>query len=225
MSPLGKRVSFAALSLAMAMGIAAGGCKKDDKEPETNAASPASGGASASVGQLRTELSRGQRQVDETVAALASLPVQQANLTPALQAMDKEIAETEAQAQVIRDRVRDMQARAATYRVNWEGDTSNITDPELKAAAAQRSAMIQERFDALSKQMLEARDAYQPFIKDLKEVQTYLRNDPTPTAVTGAQNILNRASENGKALSTKLGALVNEVNAMSSQLAPAGTPG
>lgn len=223
MSPLGKTVSYAALCLAMAAGLAASGCKKD-KEPDASP-EPASGGTTSSVGQVRTELQRGQRQVDETVAALTALGAHQANLTPALQTLDREIRETEQQAQVIRDRARDMQARAATYRVQWEGDISEMSDPELRAAATQRSAAVRDRFDALTKTMSETRDAYQPFIKDLKEVQTFLRNDPTPGAVTAAQNIVTRAAESGKTLSTKLGAVISEVNTIASQMAPAGAPG
>ena len=68
--------------------------------------------------------------------------------------------------------------------------------------------------------MAQVSEAYQPFMRDLKELQTYLVNDSTPAAVSAASGFFQKTTASGQTLTTRLDALVAEVNSLAAELAP-----
>jgi hypothetical protein len=214
---------LAAFGLMFILGIALPGCKSDSEEPAPTPA-PAAGQTTAGMSQTRTQLMRGQQQLQATMAALAAVQAPGSNVQQTLAKLGQEIAATEQVAKVISDQSRDMQARAEEYRAKWVEEAAELSSLELRVAAARRSALVRERFAGISQMMTQVSEAYQPFMRDLKELQTYLVNDSTPAAVSAASGFFQKTTASGQTLTTRLDALVTEVNSLAAELAPTTAP-
>ena len=203
---------------AMALAIAAAlmtGCAKDEGRER-------SGKAVTSLRELRGELGDAQKQVDQVMAAASGVQSAQ-DLKPAYEKYKKEVAETEAVAEDARERSQDMQARAAEYQTKWQAEMSKVSSPELKAAAAERAAKVRGRYATISAKAQDVRAAYQPFMRDLKDLQTYLSNDLTPPAVQAAKPVFDKVQTTGQVLKQKLAALQQELDDVAAEMSP--TPG
>jgi predicted nucleic acid-binding Zn-ribbon protein len=179
-----------------------------------------SGKAVGGLKATRDELAAGRKQIDEVLAALDSLQNAQGDLRPAYNKYKDEVKQTEDKAKDIRARAADMRARADEYQQKWQEEMSKVSNPDLKAAAQARSARIRERYSAIAAAADEVRTAYQPFIKDLKDVQTYLSNDLTPAALSAARPVFDKARSAGQKLQAKADTLATEMNDVAADLSP-----
>lgn len=168
----------------------------------------------------RDELAQGRKQIDEVLASLDALQQAQGDLQPAYNKYKDEVKQTEDKAKEIRARAADMRARADEYQRKWQEEMGKVTNPDLKAAANLRSARIRERYSAIASAADEVRAAYQPFIRDLKDVQTYLSNDLTPAGLSGARPVFDKARSAGQKLQAKADTLAAEMNDVAADLSP-----
>ena len=118
-----------------------------------------------------------------------------------------------------------MRARASEYQTKWRQEVSNIDDPALRAAANSRAEKVRERYDGITAKANEARAAYEPFIKQLKGVQTYLSNDLTPAGVQSAGDVFDRATANGKTVGEKIDAVIAELDSVAANFSTTQTAG
>jgi chromosome segregation ATPase len=212
-----SRLIVSVLVIALAACIAAaGGCGSKDKGRERSA--KAVGG----MKETRSEVAAARKQVDEVLAAATGVQSAQSNLAPAYNTYKKEVAEMEKAAEDTRDRWQDMQARGQEYQAKWRAEMATVGSPELKAAAEARAAKVGQRYAEITAKALEARAAYEPFIKDLKDLQTYLSNDLTPAAVQAAAPAFQRVQASGQSLNQKLDALSHELDAVAAEMSPTG---
>lgn len=206
------RIGILALSLGACFATA-GGCASDPGRER-------SAGAVGGLQQTRSELAAARKQVDQVVAAAAAVQSAQGNLAPAYDTYKKEVAETESKAQDVRKRSVDMQARGQEYRAKWRAEMSKVDNPDLKAAADARAAKVEQKYATITAKAQEVRTAYEPFIKDIKDLQTYLSNDLTPAGVQGARPAFDKVRTEGNALNQKLDALQKELDDVAATMAP-----
>jgi chromosome segregation ATPase len=205
-----------ALAACVAVG---GGCGSKDKGRDR--AAKAVGG----MKETRSQVTDARKQVDEVLAAAAGVQSAQANLAPAYEKYKKAVAGMEDAAKDTRERWQDMQARGQEYQAKWKAEMATVDSPELKAAAEARAAKVGQRYAEITAKAQEARAAYEPFIKDLKDLQTYLSNDLTAPAVQAAAPAFQRVQASGQTLNQKLDALSKELDAVAAEMSPAGGGG
>jgi chromosome segregation ATPase len=208
------RISVLALAFAACFGPA-GGCASDPGRTR-------SAGAVEGLQETRTELAATRKQVDEAIAAAAAVQSAQGDLKPAYEKYRKEVAETESRAQNVRKRAADMQERGKEYREKWRSEMSKVDSPELKAAADARAAKLEQRYAGITAKAQAVRTAYEPFMKGLKDLQTYLSNDLTPAAVQAGRPAFDKVRTNGNTLNQKLDALAKELDEVAATMSPGG---
>lgn len=194
--------------------LAVGGCQSDPGQER-------SGKAVTGLRETRKELADASKQVNEAMAAADAVQAAPADLKPAYEKFRKEVAETESAAADARKRAEDMNERAETYQKKWHEEMAKVTNPDLKAAAESRASKVRGRYATISAKAQDVRAAYQPFIKDLKELQTYLSNDLTAPAVQAAKPAFDKAKSSGQVLNQKLAALQQELDDVASEMSPA----
>jgi hypothetical protein len=121
-----------------------------------------------------------------------------------------------------RARWEDMQARSKEYQAKWQAEMSHVTNPELKAAAEARAAKVRGRYDTIQAKAQDAKAAYDPFMRDLKDLQTYLSNDLTTAAVQAAAPVFEKVKASGQLLKQKMDALEQELDDVAAEMSPAG---
>jgi hypothetical protein len=195
------------------------GCSSGSKK---TAGEERSAAAITGVKDTRTELAAGRGQIDRTVAAMNAMRDGQGNLQTEFATFNDEIKKSDAQAEKTRARAADMRARSGQYQTKWREEMSNVEDPALRAAATTRANMVRERFDEIKDKADEARAAYEPFMRQLKSVQTYLSNDLTPAGVQSASAVFDKATADAKVVTQKIDAVIAELDNVASSLTPTG---
>ena len=108
------------------------GCTSDVKSAKTV----------AGLKDLRQELTDGEKQIDNVLAATNALPGAGDNLKSAVDELENQIDETQKEQRIIRDRYTDMRDRAAEYQTNWRNDAQAYDSPELRQAADARADRV-----------------------------------------------------------------------------------
>jgi hypothetical protein len=212
-----------ALIVAMAMTLigvfGTGGCSSGN----------GGGGGSSSVagkqaveGFTKTQeaLSKGQKQVDDLLASMAALSSGK-NLPDANKKFNAEVADLKKSAESARKRYEEMNKKQTAFVKKWQAEMSKLNDPTLKSTLEQRRAAVSANFDKVKSAAAAVRDAYQPFMAKLTEVQKTLAIDLTPQTVAGIKPTLDSATADGQQLKAKIAALQQELSAIQSGLSAA----
>ena len=210
-----ERSVLFAMALAIAAAALAAGCSSKDQGRER------SGKAVGTLKETREELANTQKQIDEVLAAASAVQSGQGDLKSAYDKYKKEVAGTEEAAADVRKRAEDMRARSQEYQAKWQEEMSKVSNPDLKAAAQARAAKVRGRYEMITAKAQDSKAAYEPFIRDLKDLQTYLSNDLTPAAVQAASPVFDKVKASGQVLKQKLDALQKELDDVAAEMSPA----
>jgi len=194
---------------------AAAGCASSDpgRERATKAVS--------GLQDTRGSVAEARKQVDKTITAANQLQSGQGDLSRLYDTYKKEVARLESQAQEAKERSNDMSVRRNEYQQKWAQESATMSSPELRAAAETRSAKVKERYEGITQKGAAVKEAYPPFDKSLKELQTYLSNDLTREGVSAASPMFQKINKEGQSLSTALDALISELDSVSASMSSA----
>ena len=143
-------------------------------------------------------------QVDEMLASLDSLVRAEGDMKPAFKKFSDTIGDTEKMAAKARKSAQSIRDQEAEYFAAWQQEAAAITNPELKAATQARQAEVKNTLGELGASGKKAGDAYDPFIKDMKDIRTYLSNDLTQGGVKRIEPTIQKARQSGTALQKAL---------------------
>jgi hypothetical protein len=195
-----------------------GGCGSSNPGAERSAK------AVAGLRETRDELVASRAQIDKTQAALDRLQTAPGDRRLEFDAYKEQVKATEGQAKSIAERTADMQSRGAEYQQKWAADASQLSDPSLKATVQQRAAKVRGRYVIIGAKGQAARAAYQPYIRDLQDVQTFLSGDLSPAAVQAAGPVFQKARSDGQVLKQKLDDLSAELDTVATELSSGAPP-
>jgi chromosome segregation ATPase len=207
-----KNVFRRTLGLAVALSLGTlVGCSSDKGRDRAQT-------AITSLKDTRTELADASKQVDMTNAALDGLQAPDADLTKQYSNYKTQVAKMEDQALSASNRAAAMRGRAAEYQEKWKDEMAAVTDPTLKAAAEARAAKVRDRFATIQNRSQDIREAYQPYIQQLKEIQVYLSNDLTPASVKAGAPAFTKAKTAGENLKAKIAAGQAELDSVTGEM-------
>ena len=180
-----------------------------------------------SLGSTRQELAKAKGEVQKTNASLDKLAAG-GDLSQTYKQYTQQVAQIKAAGDRSRVRAQDMSERGRLYVANWEKEMDQISNPELKAGAAERRAKVKANYDQIQTAAATTRDAYQPYLRNLQDIQRALANDLTPAGVESAKLAIDKAKTEGQTLVERLDMLIAELDevgaSMSGKPSVAGTP-
>ena len=177
-------------------------------------ASDSSKKAVSSLKGTRDQLVKAKTEVRQANAALDKLAAGR-DVPQAYKAYTKEVADIKAAGDSARARAKDMNARGREYIANWEAETAQITNPDLKAGAAARRATVKENYEKITAAATSTGDAYRPYLQGLQEIQKALAQDLTPGGVEAAKTAMAKTRQDGEALVQQLDSLIAELDNVS----------
>ena len=201
--------TFAAV-LAVGAGslvVTAPGCGSSGGKSESSAK------AVNSLTATRNEIAKAKTQVQQANTALDNLQAG-GDLNKSFSNYTKEVGDIKAAGDRAKGRAKDLQERQKQYIAAWQKETQDVSSPELRASAEARRAKVRESFDKISGAAAGARDAYQPYLKGLQDIQTALKADLTPAGVDAAKPAIMKTKADGEVLMQRLDALVAELDAV-----------
>jgi hypothetical protein len=176
----------------------------------------------ASIAEFRDEIVIIKKEVDATMAALDKI-VTTATTDPrkAFKDFDKAVPRIEDAAKKAKKRSEDMKARGQAYFKDWEKELAGVKNEDIRKLAEDRKTKLQASFDSIKTFMEPARDQFNPWLADLKDLQKYLSNDLTIEGVDAAKELIGKTKTEGQAVQQTLDKVIAELNTIVATLTPA----
>jgi len=162
-------------------------------------------------------------QVEAMLASLDELTQTQGDMRPAFQRFSDTLDDTEKVAARTRRTGQTIREKQADYIAQWQKESAEITNPQIKAATEARQAEVRTKLSNLSQTGRTAGDLYDPFISDMRDIRTYLSNDLTPGGVKKIQPTIEKARQDGAALLKALDEFNRASADVQASLRPTGT--
>ncbi len=123
--------------------------------------------------------------------------------------------------QRVRERREAMQARRDEYITQWQRELETIENPEVKAALIERKKKVAANYDKIATDVSAVRDDYDPFVKNLEEIEKALTLDLNSAGVAALKQPLDQARVDGVRLQASIATLQGELNAIIGRMSPA----
>jgi hypothetical protein len=218
-------------------GFGIGGCASNSSSQAamaTNSA-PAQPAAMSVPGVARTasaadglravsnELSTTRQTIGDTLAALQALSTANGDLLEPFQRVLTLREQLEQDERRMSQRGDEMRTRARDYITNWEVEVYGVEDTDLRAQAEQRRNTVRQNYTRISDTTRALRESFDPFRRDLHDIETFLANDLTPAGVRAASPSIQRANTNGQEVQRRLDAVITELQRVATAMTPAVT--
>jgi hypothetical protein len=176
----------------------------------------------ASIAEFRDEILKVKKEVDSTIVALDKIVTTAAtNPRKAFKDFDKAVPRVDDAAQTAKKRAEDMKARGQAYFNQWEKDLESVNNADIRKLAAERKAKLQETFRSIRGFMEPARDQFNAWLADLKDLQKYLGNDLTIAGVDAAKELIGKTQTEGRGVQQSMDRVIAELNTIVATLTPA----
>jgi hypothetical protein len=205
-----RRAATVGLVLMLSL---AGGCNNMFPAKETKK-------AVRSMKETYEYLGRAAEELQGVNSALDRLPT-----TPDLSAWYKEYTTSEAKlqaaAQDARQRWLDMKDNTQDYIARWDKEIAEAnTTPQVQETMEQRRQRVADSFQKMTDISLQVRDSYQPYVKDLGDIEKALKMDLTQGGVKALEPIIAKTKNDGAVVLERLDALGKELDKLTGRMAP-----
>ncbi len=176
----------------------------------------------ASIAEFRDEIVTIKKEVDATMAALDKIVTTAASdPRKAFKEFDKAVPRIDDAAKKAKKRAEDIKARGQAYFQQWEKELASVNNPEVRQLAEERKAKLQTVFGNIKTTMEPARDQFNAWLADLKDLQKYLSNDLTIGGIDAAKELIGKARTEGQAVQQTMDKVIGELNTIVATLTPA----
>ncbi len=179
--------------------------------------------AVGSLDSTRSELAEGVNQLDKVLETLNQLESKPEELAPAYRRYVSQVRGLESRARSATDRIRDMRVRAAEYSTQWSAANETLSNPELRAAAAERAERVRSKYAEIDAKAQEVRAAYTPLITELLDIETFLTQDLTYAGITSATPVFESAREKAAVVKSRVSELLIQLDQTYTRLSPTTT--
>jgi hypothetical protein len=177
------------------------------------------------IADFREEIVKGKQAIDTTMATLNQIEVQAvSNPRKAYEKFCKDVANLDSVAAKAKKRGQDMKEQGQAYFRQWEMQMAQVKDPAIQKLSQQRQAKLRETFDNIKKYTEPLKAQFDPWMADLKSVQSYLGQDLTVAGVNAAKDIIAKTKAEGREVQKSMDALIAELNSVSATITPANVP-
>jgi ElaB/YqjD/DUF883 family membrane-anchored ribosome-binding protein len=132
--------------------------------------------------------------------------------------LQKEMSEADKKRAEVSARSTEMNAEADKLFKSWEGSTSAIQTPDLRARSEERLKRTQDRFKDLRETGKSAADLYSPMMKTLQDQVTYLGHDLNAAAATSLKPDADKLNAQAQELYAAIDKVTAAANANISKL-------
>src|SRR5262249_14884610 len=141
------------------------------------------------IAEYREVVGKAQNAVQAALTSLAAVGAQSNRSSlEVLTNFSAEVQRLQVGSIQMRARSEAIQARGDAYFEHWNQNLARVKDPEVRALAQQNRPRLQQSFGEIKRLTLEGREAFKPFLSELRHLRTALERDPASLSSTDAQN-------------------------------------
>ncbi len=175
-----------------------------------------------SIAELRDEVLTIKKEVDATLVALDKVVATAASdPRKAYQEFDKAVPRIDDAAKKARKRSEDMKAEGQAYFKQWEKELAAVSNPDIRKLAEERKAELSATFNNIKTTMEPAKQQFNTWLADLKDLQKYFSNDLTVGGIDAAKTLIAKAKTEGQGVQQTLDKVIAELNTVVATLTPA----
>ena len=163
-----------------------------------------------SMGKFGLEVAKVKDSIDHSLKSLETVVASQpADINANVSAYGKSVAALDKQAKVVRERAEEMRSKGDEFFKEWE-PPKNVT-PERRAELTASFAKIKEDMTA-------AKQGFTPFLASLKDIQSYLKVDPSTKGINSMGELVKKAKDHGAQVNASIDAVLTQVNSVRGML-------
>ena len=198
---------------AVASVIAVAGCASKSYDKGTMA-SVATDSAAAQVATVSTK-------VTDTLGALNGLAFKpEGDLRKQFDKFNSAVKDLQVAANDLDAKVAVMQAQGQAYLDNWNNQLAAISSEEIRNLSAQRKATVTTNLATAVYSYELTKGALQPFLLDLRDIQTYLNNDLTASGVAAIKATVAKTKADAVPLRDSIKKLRSDFSELGGSLSP-----
>ena len=194
--------------------VFAGGCAS---EKTTHEASTPNNGI-AEYRQIATVVDQAIRRALNNLSTVGA----QSNRCPPeiLSNFSAEVQRLQVESIQVRERSQAMQARGDAYFEQWHDHMAKVKDPQVRATAEAKRPQLQESFQKIKALSQEGREAFNPFLSDLRQLRNALEKDPTCIDAGVTRDRIKEATQYGEHAQRCVVGIAQELDVMNAMLVP-----
>lgn len=175
--------------------------------------------ATQSMADLESYLGKAKTTIATTMTALDAVQKDAGvNPTKPFGKFTSGVANIQKMADSARERSTVMKARTKEQYDLWMEELAGIQSEDMKAMAEDRRKAAMKSFDAISQVAADVKEAYEPFINHLKDIQVYLANDLNPAGINSLSKQIAQAHKEAGAVQAELDKLIAEIAKVRAQM-------
>jgi hypothetical protein len=140
-------------------------------------------------------IEKGNVQIDQTLAKLNDLVSNpNADLQKQSAAFDSSVNDLGATAKAVGSKADQMKADGADYFANWDKESAKMNNEDIRHRSQARKQEVAANFARISQQYDETKATFQPFMSDLRDIQSYLNTDLTSGGLVAIKPFATKAT-------------------------------
>jgi len=163
-----------------------------------------------SMNTFALEVAKAKDSIDSAVTALGTVVASQPGVIKAnADAYAKAVAALDEQAKVVRGRADEMKAKGDEFFKEWKAPAD--MSPE-------RRAELTACYGRIKTDMAAAREEFTPFLAALKDIDSYLRVDPSTKGINAMADQVKKAKSTGASVKSRIDDVLLQLNSISGML-------
>lgn len=208
---------FAALAISLPVPFV-GGCASSANEKGTQ--------TSESIQTVASELRTTSDRIGSTLTKLNTLATTKTgDARPLFKSYSESLESLTSAAKAVQAHADKMKATGDQYFADWDKKLAEINNEDIKARSQARREEVRAQFARIRTLYGNARDQFQPFMANLRDIRSALNTDLTQTGIAALDPSIKQAGVEGAAVRSTIESLIKEFDAlgveMSSKAAPA----
>lgn len=165
----------------------------------------------ATITDAANKIAAGKVKIDTVLTSLNDLVnTSQGDLVPKYKQFSTAVNDLQSAAQNVKDRVADMRGKGDEYFKAWDEQLAQIKNEDIKSRSAERKQMVMKEFTDIKRSYTEVQMKFQPFMSDIKDIQTAMGNDLTMQGIASIKPVAEKANQGGAELKTAVDKLEGE---------------
>ena len=158
-----------------------------------------------SMGDFGLEVAKVKDSIDNATRSLETVAGSQpGEINANVQAYSKAVAALDKQAKVVRGRAEEMRSKGDEFFKEWEPEN----------VSADRRVQLTASYAKIKQDMTVAKDEFTPFLAALKDVEGYLKVDPSVKGVDSVGALVDKAKDIGARVKSRIDAVLSQVNSV-----------
>lgn len=181
--------------------------------------------ASESIQTVASELRTTSDRIGSTMTKLNTLATTKSgDVRPLFKAYSESLDSLTSSAKAVQSHADKMKATGDQYFADWDKKLAEINNEDIKARSQARREEVRSRFARIRTLYGNARDQFQPFMANLKDIRSALNTDLTQTGIAALDPSIKKAGVEGAAVRSTIESLIKEFDALGVEMSPKAPP-